>query len=57
MAKYIAVGIGDRFSYNRRRWTVYDIRDGIFYCKTRDNDKKPELNKTFETNEIEKLCK
>lgn len=50
-------GIGERFSYQRRKWVIWDIRDGEYTCKTINNDKKPELVKQFTKEEMIKLCK
>jgi hypothetical protein len=57
MAMFIGVGIGEKFSYNRRKWMVYDIREGMYTCKTLDNDKKSEEVKVFNTTEMLKIIK
>ena len=57
MAMFIGVGIGEKFSYSRRKWMVYDIREGMYTCKTIDNDKKSEEVKVFNTTEMLKIIK
>ena len=57
MAIFIGIGIGDKFSFNKRKWMVYDIREGVYTCKTLDNDKKKEETKLFSTSEMLKMVK
>ena len=57
MAMILYPGIGEKFSYQRRRWQIRDIRDGIYTCRTTDNDKKPEMTKTFDKETMMRICK
>lgn len=57
MAIKLHPGIGEKFSYGKRKWVVYDLREGIYTCKSIDNKKKPEETRTFTSGEIMKIFK
>ena len=56
MAIYLHPGIGEKFNYQRRKWQIIDLKEGIYTCKTTDN-KKPEMIKLFDKEIIIKICK
>lgn len=47
------VGIGEVFTYKRRKWNIIDIRDGSYICETVDDNKKVINN--FTKNEMYKI--
>lgn len=48
-------GIGDKFSHNRRKWQIMDLREGVYTCKT--IDKKSEEVKTFAKVDMIRICR
>lgn len=54
---YLHPGIGEKFNYQRRKWRIIDLREGVYTCRTTDNDKKPEITKTFDKDTIIRICK
>ena len=50
-------GIGEKFNYQRRKWQIIDLKEGTYTCRTTDNDKKPEMTKTFDKETVIRICK
>lgn len=57
MAIYLHPGIGEKFNYQRRKWQIIDLCEGIYTCRTIDNDKKPEMTKIFDKETMMRICK
>lgn len=57
MAVYLHPGIGEKFNYQRRKWQIIDLKEGTYTCRTTDNDKKPEVTKTFDKETMIRICR
>lgn len=57
MAICLHPGIGEKFNYQRRRWQIINLKEGTYTCRTTDNDKKPEMTKTFDKETMIRICK
>ena len=57
MAVYLHPGIGEKFNYQRRKWQIIDLKEGTYTCLSTDNDKKPEMTKTFDIETMIRICK
>ena len=57
MAICLHPGIGEKFNYQRRKWQIIDLKEGTYTCITTDNNKKPEMTKTFDKETMIRICK